>query len=406
MNLARIRKVVAISLRLCIIEIVSNRERTIISTLGIFLGVASLLANIAFVRGMEHDVQENMVRIGGLNIITIREREPVNREEKLAFQRSPGLSVEGVGSVTAGLPYVEEVIPLIDFGWERVQGGGRRRGSPVKAIAAPALRVYNYSAAEGRLFDSTDELRNRRVCVIGSALQKRLFEGPAIGRNVLFRGVAFEVVGIIETGDDHNRRARECLIPYGYYANRMGGHGRRVGEVSVMLTDSRHATTAQEQLTRRIFSAHRGVEDFEIDSNLDKVQEMQTATAGLRVVLWCVAAISLIVGGVSIANVMFATIGNRIREIGIRKALGAQKSDLFLQFLLESVLVSAVGSLPGLLLGGAVTRLPEKVFPFTPVLQPADYGAAMVVMMLIGAVSGLFPALRAAGMKPIEALRY
>ncbi|MBD3316562.1 MAG: FtsX-like permease family protein, partial [Chitinivibrionales bacterium] len=176
--------------------------------------------------------------------------------------------------------------------------------------------------------------------------------------------------------------------------------------VAVLLESVDYVDRAKRDLHTAVKIDHRGVEDFKIDASYDKIKEMEAASRGMKVILWSIAAISLIVGGVSIANIMFATIGDRIREIGVRKALGARSHDLFVQFMIESVLVCLVGGAPGMLLGGLVTLAPKETFPIVPALTIGDYAAALGFTVAAGLSSGLFPALRAATMQPVEALRY
>jgi putative ABC transport system permease protein len=213
-------------------------------------------------------------------------------------------------------------------------------------------------------------------------------------------------VGVLDTEGMHGRRTMECLFPYSLYTTKVAHPNHEVEEVALLLESVAYVDRAKRELYRAIKTEHRGVEDFEIDAGYDKIKEMEIASRGMKVILWSIAAISLLVGGVSIANIMFATIGDRIREIGIRKALGAKSHDLFVQFVIEAVLVCLVGGGPGMLLGGAVTFIPEGTFPFEPALTVADYAAALTFTIAAGLFSGLFPALRAARMQPVEALRY
>jgi putative ABC transport system permease protein len=133
---------------------------------------------------------------------------------------------------------------------------------------------------------------------------------------------------------------------------------------------------------------------------------MRNARKGFTVLLWCIAAITLLVGGISIMNIMFATIGERIREIGTRKALGARASDVFVQFIFEAILVCLAGGLPGMLMGTAITLAPEGLFPYEPELRAAASVFPMGFTVAAGVISGMFPALHAAGMEPVEALAY
>lgn len=408
MKSTRLKTIFLVNLKLCILEIYTNRTRTIITTLGIFLGVAALLANLAFVRGMDDDLKENMERIGGLNIITVRTVEPVTREEKLKFQFSPGLSVAEAEDLVRDVPYLKAVLQSKDLSWNRMTAKGKRSWGKLIAISREYLDAYNYSVSRGRDFTEEDIMKRRPVCIIGKRLSKRLFgEGVnPIGETLLIRNIPLTVIGIIHTENVRNERASECLFPFSVYAQRFSNAGRHLSEISLLLTDSDYVKQAQRELTHKYLAKHRGVKDFEIEASIDKLKEMEMAAKGMKIILWSIAAISLIVGGISIMNIMFATIGDRIREIGIRKALGAQRHDIFTQFMIEAILVCFVGGIPGMILGALVTVVPPGFFPYIPRLAVLDYSIAFGFTVFAGIFSGLFPALRAANMQPVEALHY
>jgi ABC-type lipoprotein release transport system permease subunit len=408
MNPADFLGIVAVNFRLCIIEITSSISRTVITTLGLFLGVVSLLVNLAFVRGMDDDLRANMEQIGGLNILTVRQVEAETPREQKRFQRSPGLGFDELDSICADLPYVATVIRSHELGYEHLSGSGNRSYGYVIACDSSFFPTFNYTVAQGRLFTEND-LRNRSpVCVIGSRVAERLFPGTnPIGRRItLHRTYSLTVVGLFESKSVRSRRDIECCIPFPLYASRFRNSERNLESVSIVLTSSDAAEQARGTLSQRIKAAHRGVEDFTVELSADKIREMRNASMAMKIVLLSIAFISLLVGGISIMNIMFATIGDRIREIGIRKALGARRYDLFIQFLLEALLVCCFGGLPGMVLGALIVFIPEGVFPYDPRLTSADFTVAFGFLIISGILSGLFPALRAASMQPVEALRY
>ncbi len=408
MNLSRLKTIFFVNLKLCLLEIYTNRSRTFITTLGIFMGIAALLVNLAFVRGMDDDLRANMERIGGLNIITVRKVEPVTAEEKMQFQNSPGLSIEEALEIADEVPYVTSVIIKKDLSWSRIKAKGNRTHGKLIAVTNEYLRAYNYAVAKGRTFSDEDMIRHRQVCLIGRRLSKRLFgEGyNPVGETIRIKKIPVQIIGVIHTENDRNERAAECIFPYSVYAMRFRDAKRNMSEISLLLESSSYARKAQNDLAKLFQAKHRGVKDFEVEASIDKLKEMETAALGMKIILWSIASISLIVGGISIMNIMFATIGDRIREIGIRKALGAQPLDVFTQFLIEAVLVCIVGAIPGILLGSSVTLAPEDFFPYIPRLTILDYSIAFGFTIAAGIFSGMFPALKAARMQPVEALRY
>ncbi len=408
MSPGRIAEVLSVNIRLCLTEIFSNRVRTIITSFGIFLGIGALLTNLSFIRAMRDNVEQNLEKMGGLNVVTINQVEPGSLQEKMRFQRSEGLSIGEMEKLTADLPYVRKVLTTADIGRARVMYRGRDRRARVSAVGLEHAELYDYRIGEGRWFTAEQMSRSQRVCVAGPGVVNRLIPPgeSAVGKTMLVRGVPMTVVGVIQTEQRYDRRSREVLIPYSVYERDFGGFHKRVGSVSVLLTGSEHADEFRRTVGTRLLSAHRGVRDFEIQLNEEKIQEQRKAMVGLQAVLWSIAVISLVGGGVSIMNIMFATIGDRIREIGIRKALGARRADVFVQFFTEAILVCFVGGTPGLLLGLAVTSFPPGIFPFTPRLTIMDYFIAFCFTVVSGMMSGLVPALKASGMRPVDALRY
>jgi ABC-type antimicrobial peptide transport system permease subunit len=407
MNWARVQNLLAINVRLCFNEILTNRSRTIITTLGIFLGVASLLINLAFVRAMDADVKLNMEKIGGLNLVTLKALEAITREEKMQFQHSPGLTMDEADELVRKYPYVTAVIRQKDMRHARIFFQGKRGHSRLNAAGTEYQKAYDYRIERGRWFTREEMTRRREVCVIGPRIRERVFEDvDPIGKKLVIRSIPFEVVGIIATKSRYDRRSRQCIIPYSVYLARFAPPGEKYEEIILQLKNSDYARQAKRELTWELKARHRGIKDFEVELNTDKIREMEVASYGLKIVLWSIAIISMLVGSISIMNIMFATIGDRIREIGIRKALGARREDVFAQFITEAVLVCFVGSIPGMLCGASITLVPKGVFPFDPTLLVTDYIIAVAFALMAGFVSGLFPALKAADMEPVEALRY
>lgn len=408
MNVSRVKTVLFVNLKLCVHEILANRTRTFITTLGIFLAVTSLLVNLAFIRGMDDDLKENMERIGGLDIIKVKAVDAVTREEKVRFQRSPGLSIQEAQAAARALPYINGVLLYKDLSWQRFAAQGERSWGKMLAVDTQYLALYNYDVAYGRTITSEDMKRRNYVCIIGKRLAERLFELPenAVGKSITIRHISLRVIGVIQTESFRNQRANECLIPFVIYAQRFRNATRNLGEVSFALTSSEFVRQAQRELGYLYQSLHRGAKDFEIEASLDKIKEMEIASAGVKIIFWAIAFISIVVGGISIMNIMFATIGDRIREIGIRKALGAQPYDIFTQFIIEAVSVCFVGGAPGMFIGTLITYMPKGIFPYIPRLEWIDFVVAVAFTLLSGIFSGLFPALKAARLQPVEALQY
>lgn len=404
---SRIKTILSVNLAVCLRELSSNRARSIITSLGIFLGVASLLINLAFIRAMDDDLKDNMERIGGLDIITVNTIEAITPKEKLLFKNSGGLTPQDARYCVKEIPEVKNYIEYKSLRWSRVSSEGGQSWAKILAVTPSYLSAYNYKLGDGRIFNENDFLQKRQVCIIGTRLSGRLFGKGVnpIGKIITVHKHPLEIVGTIYSESVQNNRAMEILFPYPLYTAKFGVP-RYLNSINLQLTHSRHSTKVITSIRNVIKGRHRGVEDFAVEANTDKISEMKAASVGMKVLLWTIASISLIVGGISIMNIMFATIGNRIKEIGIRKALGAQRRDIFLQFIVESIIVCFLGGIPGIILGSSFTLIPAGIFPFDPRLASIDYGVAVGFIIFAGFCAGLFPALEAASMEPVDALRY
>jgi ABC-type antimicrobial peptide transport system permease subunit len=246
------------------------------------------------------------------------------------------------------------------------------------------------------------------VCVIGKRIAGRLFGDyeSVVGKSVTINKVSFRIIGEIETGDRFSWRGWQVFLPYEFYKKKFMSSQTNPEQFEIELTNSSFEQEARTVFTSKLLELHRGVEDFLVESNANKIQEMKAASAGMQVILVSIAIITLFVGGISIMNIMFAALGDRIREIGVRKALGAHNLDILLQFIIESIFLCLVGGIPGLVLGTSVTLFPKGIFPFNPQLLTMDYIVAITFIIVTGIGSGLAPAFKAASQQPADALRY
>lgn len=409
MNIRTLRRLIVTNSNLCVKEVFTHYGRFIITSLGLFFGVSALLSNLSFMRGMDRQLQKDLEEMGGLSIIKIHPVEPADIHEEIAFQRSPGLTAGSIRILADSLRYIQRILPEADMHWERLYSGNERTHAQVKAYGPVHRDLYNYDMEHGRWFTEADMQAARCVCLIGSRVAQRLWNRPArelVGEEVSFRNLSFTVIGIIASQSMHSARARECLIPYSVYEKRFMGNTGIYDEIALQLSDPAMIDRATREIPFFLSSLHRGATDFELEINAEEIARQQQTQTGLRVLLLAIAIISLVIGAVSIMNIMFATIDDRIREIGIRKALGAKNADIFIQFISEAILVCCVGGIPGLSAGVILQMLPDNTFPFTPVVTGNDFVIAFLFTLLTGLASGFVPSLQAARMHPISALQH
>jgi ABC-type antimicrobial peptide transport system permease subunit len=363
---------------------------------------------MAFIRAMNNDIMENLQQIGGLSILTIKKKEAVNSKETRNFSRSSQLKIQEGEYILEQLPYTKTLLLQEQVPWGKIHSGNKSTYARIMAVGPDHERIYNINIDKGRPFTIDDHSQKRNVCLIGIRLSNRLFteHSSPVGRELIVNNAKFTIVGLIKTDDEFERNAHTMLFPYSLYAFRFGGQSGKIDEITIELKNSSFVEQAIRDIKQILLQKHRGIEDFEIESNLTKIAEAKKASSGLKILTLCIAGISLTVGCISIMNIMFAAIGDRIREIGIHKAIGATPGDIFLQFIIEATMLCFVGGIPGMIFGGCITLFPRGFFPFNPSLSSHDYFLAVGFTVFAGIASGLTPAIIAAKMKPTETLKY
>ncbi|MEO0040312.1 MAG: hypothetical protein RIS38_1260 [Verrucomicrobiota bacterium] len=422
----RLRPAVVNGLR----ELRANKVRSLLSMSGIILGVASLVAMVTVVQGMVGNFRQFVDAMGGIEKITIT-REPLPKEQEHLAELSEGLTLRDVGRIRRTVPLVRNISPEVRVGFEKVVYEDRETNTYVTGVTADYLPVAKrwVDADQGRFVSDLDVLNMNDVMVIGSALVPDLF-GPnvdPVGKVVKVRGRRFTIIGVLNNIEGTGMQIRSAssrasggawrwrnsgaLIPVSTALTKYNGNDRLTG-LGLRIEDPARLRDAVEQAERTMLASHKGLRDFAISTNEQTLEDFRKTEAAFKLSLGGVAGISLFVGGIGIMNVMLASINERIREIGVRKALGARGSDLFLQFLAEAAVVSVVGGLLGLLVSVGIVSLMNYIL--TAALPTGAVAALDWVIMaeglafsvVIGLIAGVYPALRAAKLDPIEALRH
>jgi putative ABC transport system permease protein len=406
----------------------TNKARTALTLLGVIIGVASVITAVAIGTGAQAQVL-NQINGLGTNLLTVSPgasffggvRGAAGSQVTLSENDAEIMAEEA--NPSGALPDVAEVAPEFTTNVQVVDGT-QNASTTADGVTPEYLSARNWQVAEGSFISATDVQQDNKVCDLGASVITDLFNGnpsvDLIGTTIELNGEPYQVIGVMASkgqsgGGNQDDRIFVPISDVQDRLARVSGAANRVSDINVVATSQDTMTAAQTELETLLRRLHRLTptqqDDFSIQSQTQIQQTATNVTGILTVVLGAIAAVSLLVGGIGIMNIMLVTVTERTREIGLRKAVGARRSDILAQFLLEAILISGVGGLLGVLISyGMAWVLPSLTagtgFAMQPVVSNGSVGLALGVSVGIGLFFGGYPASRAAALDPIQALRY
>jgi putative ABC transport system permease protein len=398
----------------------AQKTRTVLTALGIVFGVGSVIGMLAIGAGAREESLSFIERLGVRNVLV--DSIPASGQEEMQQRRrsSPGLTERDVRILEANVESLEIISPRRTLHPARVLPKPSQSMPNVHGVRSTFSAIHNLRVSEGRFFSPGDDLNSAQVCVLGDRVKVSLLGyGPgAAGKYIKVNDTWLEVVGVlapmmgsgIKTGAQAEDRNNLIYVPFNTYQYRFWDTSAYMKDeldgIDIRLKNGADSVRTAEVVTAILNSTHRNIEDFTVTIPAALLAQQQKTQTIFTYVMVAIAAISLLVGGIGIMNIVLATVMERTREIGIRRATGARRTDIVRQFLSESVLISVGGGLLGIGFGLALSWLIARTAEWKTIVTPTSVVIAFSVSVAVGVVFGIYPAVKASRIDPIEALRY
>lgn len=417
-----------------------NKFRTILTALGIIFGVSAVITMLAIGNGAQQQIIEQIEQVGAKNII-VRPKPfgNIEEEDESNNRYSPKLTVSDYRAIHDILPTVDKMTPFLSYETSAI-ANSKKKNCNLVGVSADYFSIYNLELSAGNNFSQHQEVNADAVCIIGGTLASKLFAGiNPIGKTIKTKQLQLTIIGIIESGTaigeslqeiGMNNYNDEIFVPINTILRRYKDRARvterslktnrfneeesedkteiadQIEKIVVSIDQTENMAQSVDILYRMLYRRHNEVEDFEIIVPEQILQQKKQTDDVFNILLGVIAAISLLVGGIGIMNIMLASVLERIKEIGIRMAIGATKLDIKQQFIYEAGLISLIGGVIGIFLGIFLSYLAEWITDTPTIISIWSVIISFFVSALVGIIFGYVPAKRAAEQDPVHSLRY
>jgi putative ABC transport system permease protein len=435
--------------------IMSNKMKSMLTALGIIFGVAAVISMLAIGNGAQQEILEQIKMVGVNNIVIVPlindKEEEAEEGESQSKKYSPGLTLADAKAIRSVIPGVENISPEVSYS-SSLQYGGVRYPAKVQGVSVDYFKLYNLPLETGVYFNDEQDKYGIPVCVVGSNVRTKFFnEVNPLGQFIKFGNIWLKVIGVLKKtettvssfdnagvnvyNDNIFVPVTTVLLRYNnrstinkpssssggvflfsggiiHFSSGSGSGGasnnnyHQLDRIIVQMSKTELLNPTTETLSRMMYRRHQGVKDYEITVPEMLLKQQQRTKDIFNIVLGAIAGISLLVGGIGIMNIMFASVMERIKEIGTRLAIGAKKADIIAQFLSEAILISVSGGLIGVLLGVTLSNIITIVFEIKTIVSVLSVILAFGISAAVGVIFGYAPAKKASERDPIESLRY
>jgi putative ABC transport system permease protein len=399
-------------LRIAYRALLRNKLRAFLTMLGIIIGVASVIAMVAIGQGSKQSIHDQLSNMG-TNMITVQAASNINGGVRIAGSSFQTLTIKDIVALKAGAPSITEVSPAVTSRGQAINGP-LNWPTTMSGVSPEYLDIRKLTLKDGIPFTQNDVLVSSKVCLIGQTVIDNLFpngENP-IGKIIRFGHIPFQIIGVLSPkgfnafGQDQDdiliapyTTVQKRILATIYYSNIYASAANEsvtdqaVTEMTQILRDSHRLRDNEDN-------------DFTVRTQQELIATLSSTSGLLTVLLTVVAGISLVIGGIGIMNIMYVSVTERTKEIGLRMSIGARGKDILLQFLMEAILISITGGVIGVLLGFLSTQIVTLTLGWPTIISQSSVALSFVVCAVTGIFFGYYPAQKASRLDPIEALRY
>ncbi|MDR2809691.1 MAG: ABC transporter permease [Tannerellaceae bacterium] len=398
--------------RIALKALANNKMRGFLTMLGIIIGVASVITMLAIGQGSKKGIQDQISEMGA-NMIMIQPGADMRGGVRQSASSMETLKMADYENIRNEARFIAAISPTVNSSGQLIYGGNNTP-TTMYGVSADYLDIRRYSIDDGNMFTEQDITTAAKVCIVGKTVVDELFPGGEnpIGKVVRFNKIPFRIIGLLKSkgynsmGMDQDNLA---LAPYTTIQKRVLAITYLQGMTASAIKEE-YSNAAIEEISEILRRNHKLKEAEEDDFNIRSMEELSSTISSvmdmLTLLLGSIAGISLLVGGIGIMNIMYVSVTERTREIGLRMSIGAKGRDILAQFLIEAILISITGGLIGVLIGGGLSFLIRTMLNFATDVQPWSVILSFAVCTVTGVFFGWYPAKKAAGLDPIEAIRY
>jgi len=399
------------SIKIALSALKRNKFRAFLTMLGIIIGVASVIVMLAIGQGSKKSIQDQMSGMG-TNLIIAMPGAEQKGGVRMGNSDAQSMKLTDVEAIEKDCPAISGVSPEVRSSGQAVVGN-QNWPTTIYGVNNKYFNIRKYTIGSGRGFSENEIQTYAKVCLVGKTIVENLFEKTdPIGQTVRFKNIPLLIVGILgEKGENGMGQDQDDLImaPYTTVQKRILAI-THIQSIAASAASEAQNDAAITQMTQSLRNSHKlkasDADDFRVRSQSEMVQTFSSISNIMTILLGAISGISLLVGGIGIMNIMYVSVTERTREIGLRLSVGGRGNDILMQFLIESILLSVFGGVIGISLGIGATQILASIMNWPVVITTLSVVMAFVVCSAIGIFFGWYPAKKAAGLNPIDALRY